>query len=587
MIKINSDSINYLKKRTNCLRSAILGILGILGNLGISFRLDILIYFRHFRHFSSKHFSQRGLAYVAILVLLAVVSTLAMAFLFKTGTLRSTTVNRLAGMQADYLAETAANHALWRLLNDPGFPASETDYYMHNLGAGRYGYNVHRPTHNTFAAVATVGVVGSVVARQSYVQYIKPENIYTVYDRLNEAIPKFRRLVGASWSLPADTVNDGPDRAIWTVLKGYPKTDRRELIMGTLDNLGHINFSVYNGAIWNTATEFTQTAGPTTNRPFDIAYENLSGRALAVGRTDGTTTVRYSIWNGTAWSAVQNAFSNASGTMTYLTMASKPGSDEILIATVTSDNDLKVFQWDGVTFTEQGGGLVEGSLTFSGYGSVDIAYEQQSGNALVMWSRAGDARILYAVWDGISLSSASFGRNLNDNFSTIRAAADPASNYIFLTAVNYKSNLYAAVWDGMGWINSRTLDAAVVGTAGPIMDVAWELAGQDALVAWTSSSSSNNVSYLAWQKGSSLPSAVVKLGPALGAAGGPLRLVPLYGRQKILLLAKTGAPNLRYSWWTGSSLKGNPAYLLENSVFSGVLNFDAAETGSPYTGGSG
>ncbi|MDF1590185.1 MAG: hypothetical protein P1P89_01620 [Desulfobacterales bacterium] len=108
-------------------------------------------------------------------------STLAMAFLFKAGTLTKATANRLSGMQADYLAEAAADHALWRLLNDPGSLADPTVYYMHDLGGGRYGYKVRVHTNTTFAAVATVGVVGDNVVHQSYVMYIKsgPQQMIT------------------------------------------------------------------------------------------------------------------------------------------------------------------------------------------------------------------------------------------------------------------------------------------------------------------------------------------------------------------------------------------------------------------------
>jgi very-short-patch-repair endonuclease len=83
---------------------------------------------------------ESGLAYVAILILLAVMSALGFAFIFKVGTQTTATMTRGNSMQAHYLAESAANHAMWRLLNEPGFPASETTYYMHPLAGGRYGF---------------------------------------------------------------------------------------------------------------------------------------------------------------------------------------------------------------------------------------------------------------------------------------------------------------------------------------------------------------------------------------------------------------------------------------------------------------
>ena len=83
--------------------------------------------------------NQRGLAFVWILMLLALISALSLAFLNRVGIGTAATVTRGYAMQAQYLARSAANHALWRLLNDPGFPASETVYYMHDSGNGRYG----------------------------------------------------------------------------------------------------------------------------------------------------------------------------------------------------------------------------------------------------------------------------------------------------------------------------------------------------------------------------------------------------------------------------------------------------------------
>jgi hypothetical protein len=132
---------------------------------------------------------ESGLAYVAILILLAVMSALGFAFIFKVGTQTTATMTRGNSMQAHYLAESAANHAMWRLLNEPGFPASETTYYMHPLAGGRYGYKVRRHTDTTFATVATVGAIGENVVEQSYVLHVKPPISipYTVLLVVNDA----------------------------------------------------------------------------------------------------------------------------------------------------------------------------------------------------------------------------------------------------------------------------------------------------------------------------------------------------------------------------------------------------------------
>ena len=115
---------------------------------------------------------EAGIAYAAILFLMVILSALSLGFLQKAGIETSATVTRGDGMQAHYLAESAANHAMWRLLNESDFPSSTTSYTMHSLAGGSYGYKVRRHTDTTFGTVATVGVVGDNVVHQSYVLYV-------------------------------------------------------------------------------------------------------------------------------------------------------------------------------------------------------------------------------------------------------------------------------------------------------------------------------------------------------------------------------------------------------------------------------
>lgn len=549
--------------------------------------LGILDHFRHFRHFSSKSFSQSGLAYVAILVLLAIMSTLALAFLAKIGTLTLATTNRLAGMQANYLAESAANHALWRLLNDPGFPADQTVYYMHNLDGGRYGYKVRKPTRTTFATVATVGAAGAVETHQSYVQYLKPANLL-VYDKSGEAVPKYRQLVGASWSAQEDTLDDGPGSAKWVVVRGCPK--RKEFIMGTLDNGSVLNFAVWDGTAWGSLIEFSPDTGSDQYRCFDVAYEQLSGDALVVGCYDSTTAVKYNVWDGSAWASAnpQDAFSNAGGSMIYTTMASKPNSDEILIATVTDQNDLKVIQWNGSAFTDQvdlGLGVID-AVHAGAYGIVDIVYEQQSGDALIIWSRNNSDQFYYAVWNGTTLSSPTAGPDFGKPFNVVRAAAEPTGDYIFIAALDSSNDLNMAVWNGSTWIDSRKLNNITNSTAVQVLDVAWELSGQDVLVVWPPQGG-NNVEYFSWQKGTVLLDHAVQTGPGIAGTLDKLRLGSVSGTPKIIVLAENNSHDLTYSIWTGNEFGGSATVSLETDIFAGFVSFGIAESGITYTGGSG
>ncbi len=61
--------------------------------------------------------SESGIGYVMILLILVLLSSMSLAFLQKVGIEISAIMNRGKDMKAYYLAETAANHAMWRLMN--------------------------------------------------------------------------------------------------------------------------------------------------------------------------------------------------------------------------------------------------------------------------------------------------------------------------------------------------------------------------------------------------------------------------------------------------------------------------------------
>ena len=522
---------------------------------------------------------ETGLAFVWILLLLAMISALSVAFLNKVGIGTAATATRGAAMQAHYLARSAANHALWRLLNEPGFPASGTVYYMHDLGNGRYGYKVRKPTLTKFGTIATVGGVSDVVTKQSYVQYLKPYNIITAYGRSADQIPEYRRLLGATWVDAADTVDIGSEQAHWMVMKGCPK--RKEIIMGTLDNAEDINLAVWNGESWGNLIEFTNNTGSTLYRSFDIAYENLSGDALVVGRYDDGTTIKFNIWNGTAWvfGTPQNAFSIIWGELSYITMASKPNSDEILIAAVNTNNDIKIIQWNGSAFNDLG--VIDYNMETNDYGCAAIVYEQQSGTGVILWNHRESKRIYFRLWNGIFLSFTGVLPQFGQKPLVIRAGADPSSDTIFVAAVDNTEDLSVAVWDGDSWTDSREIFASVASKEGQVIDVAWEQSGGSVVTVWASSSDNRTVRYFNWPSGTSLSDHSVQTGPDFQNDIYKLQLQPISGSQKIILLGNTNGDQLRYSLWTGNRFLGDPAILLESSLASNELPFGIAESGDP------
>ncbi|MGD8961132.1 MAG: hypothetical protein PVH43_01385 [Desulfobacterales bacterium] len=539
----------------------------------------------HRRQFNIIIKSQAGLGYVAILMLLAVLSTMGLAFIYKVGLMSSITLNRRTSMQAHYLAESAANHALWHMLNDPEFAPASDKYYMHSLGDGRYGYKVRMPTETTFATVATVGAMGDIVTQQSYVQYIIPSNVLTAYARTTTPTIQYRRLIGAHWTDPADTPDIPVPAVYWVDMEGCPV--RKEIIMGSIDGPDDINLVVWDGASWGNPHTFGQDANK-NYKCFDIAYESQSGNALVVGRTDGTATVRYNVWDGTAWlhATAQPAFNLAGGTARLVVMAPCPGNDQILIATVNSLFDLQLFLWNGTAFTDLG--VIETSTHNDQPGAVEIVYEQQSGDALVIWT-IWSATPKFRVWNGVTLGPENIVPIFPDNIYFLRAAGDPTSDHIVVAGVDKFYDIQVGIWDGTAWPDSREVETDNANQVRQGVDVAWEATGEDALVVWTPWSSGVPIlRSLAWRKGTALADSTVQEGPDALNQPWLARLHPISQSEKIVLLVENTSNDLRYSLWDGDRLKGDPAILLESDIsVQNQLAFDLTEANVPRTGGTG
>ena len=64
---------------------------------------------------------EAGIVYVVLLIYLTIMSCLGLAFMHKVGIEAKIVMKKSTGSQAHYLARSAASHAMWGLLNVPGF----------------------------------------------------------------------------------------------------------------------------------------------------------------------------------------------------------------------------------------------------------------------------------------------------------------------------------------------------------------------------------------------------------------------------------------------------------------------------------
>lgn len=321
----------------------------------------------------------------------------------------------------------------------------------------------------------TVNVSSSPVIMSSY-------NAMTTYYQSsgsNTQKPRYRNWDGSQW-LSEASANSVGGMLIWTVMQSSPKRD--EIILGTLDDNKDINVQIWDGSAWGAAEELSTNENSTSTRGFDIAYEQISGDAMVVYNKNNYVP-KYRFWNGSAWGdeAFVNATDGGNGYIKWIRLISKPDSDEILLAYLDSENDLRTQIWNGLTWMSVN--KLTTTVQTSDYQSFDVVYEQGTGNAKVVWSDTDN--INYSTWNGSFWNTNAINIFKDtDHPYWIKLASDPNSNNILMSEQNSVKDIYVSAWNGSSWSSKLKIEDDTDSINKRIMDVAFEGISGKGLVVW-------------------------------------------------------------------------------------------------------
>ncbi len=128
----------------------------------------------------------------------------------------------------------------------------------------------------------------------------------------------------------------------------------------------------------------------------------------------------------------------------------------------------------------------------------DVAYEQQSGDAVVVWTGGNTYpnQLRYQVWNGSSWTApASIAAYTGSEPKQMQLAANPNSDEMVLVINDSSENDYALVWDGSSWGNLQPLASSTTDDRTDIF-VAYEQQSGRAMVVYGNGTSS--VYYRIW-----------------------------------------------------------------------------------------
>lgn len=318
--------------------------------------------------------------------------------------------------------------------------------------------------------------------------------------------PFYRTWNGTAWSAEA-SAQAVTGNINYVVLKS--SRTRNEAILGVQTSTGAIFTQIWNGTTWSTPTQVG--TGPTTTRSFDIAYEKNTDRAvIAFTPSSGSADFAYRTWNGTTLSSATTVTAPpTTGALNWLELRQNPLSTSNDIAMIMSDANSDVYgmRWTGSAWDTMGTAAVwDATAASATKKTIDVEYEQLSGEAMFMWGDSVATDQYYRTYSGTTLSAATLLDIAAEGglAEWVQLASRPNSNEIMLGVQDAGADLNTRKWSGTAWDTATQHvehSAGVENITSRTFDIVWETATANAGKAWIVWGNSATVSAKPWASG--------------------------------------------------------------------------------------
>ncbi|MFC2062251.1 lamin tail domain-containing protein, partial [Elusimicrobiota bacterium] len=235
---------------------------------------------------------------------------------------------------------------------------------------------------------------------------------------------------------------------------------------------------------WTHIAELTGASGTTTKRPFDIAYEQSSGDIMIVYSVNTATPV-FRVAGAGGWTAETKVFSmGANDDVEWVRLEPNPGSDEIILVTQHADDEIWGQVWDGDAWGDAQRMEIDIEVTTAQ--CFDIAYENESGHGLVVWTDNAADTPQYRTWDGNNWSGeGSANSHGSVNMRWVKMAADAGSDSIIMATLDETDDVNVQVWDGSAWDDHKEVEGDAPTNSYRCFDVAYSSAGNEGIIVWS------------------------------------------------------------------------------------------------------
>ncbi|MEM3641058.1 MAG: hypothetical protein QXH37_03960, partial [Candidatus Bathyarchaeia archaeon] len=342
---------------------------------------------------------------------------------------------------------------------------------------------------------------------------ISKTNAFIAYRDYTLNIPKARTWNGeaASWSTQIEMPNAGSPVRFARVAYSPLEQRSTEIIVVTLSDDGFLDAYVRNGTLLiveNDVARVWTTAPSAAQRPYDIAYETASGRALLVydvAVADATKDLGYRIWTpNVGWSSEYYidfpGVASTNPTISFVELASNPDPNSNQIAMVFLDQtnqDAFAAIWNGSAWTLMTTLTTTTGATSNTRESIGIAYSTYYKKILAVSGNGTDSLAWkwYVQGETDWRTGGPFDPDpdAGNHVCFITLKPDPAANathdYIMFAGVNSLNDLNAWAWN-MAEENpgryhvANEVDDGVDTSSQRCVDFEWEPTDNKGLIVW-------------------------------------------------------------------------------------------------------
>ncbi len=302
--------------------------------------------------------------------------------------------------------------------------------------------------------------------------------------------PRYRLWNGTVWGTEGSAVAVG-GTINWVETAAGVTRDEYTLV--TLDGSNASYAQIYQASTTSWGNQVLLASGITgpAYRGIAVAYESQSGDAMAISCGTGPDPV-YRIWNGSSWTGTSTINASSLNNCNYVTVASDPASDEIIVIVRDTGTQYEAFVWDGTGWVESRVLGASNSITREG---MSVVYEASGDQAIVLSTNGTANSFVYTTWNGTEWGT-NTTQGVGNDFAEARLTADTDSDEIILCYVDIDNDIGVLRWDGGVWATTFSeLETTANGSTARNFDCEFETSAGRSTYAATIYSDNAGVRY--------------------------------------------------------------------------------------------